>query len=304
MAAGTLIGLVGSVLILILIGLSCRLTGLLKRDDADVLNNVIIYLGMPALIFMAIRDADLSPRLLAIPLAAWAIVLVCLGLAFAVGRALRLGSTTFGAFLLVAALGNTGYLGYPLTLAIFGQGHLAKAVFYDVFGTALILMTLGLVIAARWGDAARGSKAIHELLTFPPLLAVLAGFVLRPVALPVPVNTVIGYLAGATVPLIMLSIGLSLDPGEIVKYRLPIAAVAAIKLVVAPLLALATARVTGLDPTNSGILVLQASMPAMTLSLVIGLRYKLDTEFIPAAIFVTTLLAAVTIPAWQLVARF
>lgn len=303
MAAGTLIGLIASVLLLILIGLALRLLGVLKREDADALNNVIVYLALPALIFTAIRNSQPSLKLLLFPALGWLIVLACMLLAFVAGRLLKLGRPTFGGFMLVAVLGNTGYLGYPLALAIFGQKQLVKAVFYDVFATALVLLTVGIVIAERMGDGARESKKAVEILSFPPLIAVALGFVLRPVALPAFVLQVIGYLAHATVPLIMLSIGVSLKPGHILDYRVPIAVTGLIKLLAAPLLALVAARVVGYGRIDAGILVLQASMPAMTLSFVIGQRYKLDTDFIPAAIFVTTALSAVTIPLWQLVAR-
>jgi len=302
MAAGTLIGLVASVLILILIGLALRLSGIMKREDADVLNNVIVYLALPALIFTAIRTSQPTVKLLILPACAWLIILICMGLAYGAGRLLKLEPATLGAFVITAGLGNTGYLGYPLALAIFGRNQLVKAVFYDVFGTALALLTVGILVAERFGAATRESKKVVEILTFPPLIAVTLGFALRPVMLPSFVSQVVGYLAHATVPLIMLSIGLSLKPGHIFDYKGPIAAAGIIKLLVAPLLALGIGRVAGLASPDSSILVLQASMPAMTLSFVVGQRYKLDTGYIPAVIFTTTLLSAVTIPAWQLIA--
>lgn len=300
MAAGTLIGLVASVLILILIGLTLRLLGVLAREDADVLNNIIVYLALPALIFTAIREATPTLGLLVFPAVAWLVALVCMGLAFVAGRALKLERPTFGGFLMVSALGNTGYLGYPLALAIFGGPLLVRAVFYDVFGTALVLLTVGLVVAERLGSGTRESKRILEILTFPPLIAVALSFTLRPVPLPEFVLKVIGYLAHATVPLIMLSIGLSLRPGKILEYKAPLVVAGVTKLLLAPALAVVAARVAGLSAVDAGIVVLQASMPAMTMSFVIGQRYKLDTDFIPAAIFVTTLVSAITIPAWQL----
>lgn len=303
MAAATLIGLVASVLVLILIGLALRLLGVLNREDADVLNNVIVYLALPALIFTAIRDSQFSTKILLFPALGWLIIFVCMALAYGIGRLLKLAPATLGAFVITAGLGNTGYLGYPLALAIFGQTHLVKAVFYDVFGTALILMTAGILIAEKFGADSGERGKVLGILTFPPLIAVALGLVLRPVALPGFISQVIGYLAHATVPLIMLSIGLSLKPGHIVDYRAPIAAAGVVKLLLAPLLALALARATGLPSPDGSILVLQASMPAMTLSFVIGQRYKLDTDYIPAVIFATTLMSAVTIPAWQLLAR-
>ncbi len=133
--------------------------------------------------------------------------------------------------------------------------------------------------------------------------AVALGFLFKFVPLPGFLSTVIDYLAKSTVPLIMLSIGVSLRPGHILDYKWPIAVAGVIKLLLAPALALAVARVAGFSAVDAGILILQASMPAMTLSFVIGQRYSLDTDFIPAAIFMTTAVSALTIPLWQLLAR-
>ncbi|RJQ55081.1 MAG: AEC family transporter [Actinobacteria bacterium] len=303
MEAATLVGLIASVLLLILIGLALRLLKVLTREDADVLNKIIVYLALPALIFTAIRQSEPTFALLLIPLLGWLIILAGFGVAFAAGRLMRLERRTFGGFLLVSALGNTGYLGYPLALAIFGQRQLVKAVFYDVFGTALALLTLGVYLATVYGEPAGGeTRRLVEIVTFPPLVAVALGFVLRPVPLPGFLLQVLDYLAGATVPLIMVAIGLSLRPGHIVEYKLPIAVTGIIKLGLAPLLALVAARLAGLPAVDAGILILQASMPVMTLSFVIGQRHRLNTDFIPAAIFVTTAAAALTIPLWQLLA--
>ena len=57
--------------------------------------------------------------------------------------------------MLVAALGNTGYLGYPIATTLFGDAGLVRAVFYDVFGTVGVLLTLGIVVAQRFGDERR-----------------------------------------------------------------------------------------------------------------------------------------------------
>jgi predicted permease len=48
--------------------------------------------------------------------------------------------------------------------------------------------------------------------------------------------------------------------------------------------------------------VLQAGMPSMMLTLVVGERFGLDTDFIASAIFVTTAASAVVLPLVQLLA--
>ena len=76
-------------------------------------------------------------------------------------------------------------------------------------------------------------------------------------------------------------------------------AAAAIKLLLLPVLAVGVATIMR-DRSILHLLALQAGMPSMMLSLVVGERFKLDTTFIAAAILLTTVACLVTIPLVQL----
>jgi len=256
---------------------------------------------MPALIFRAVFESRISLSLLKIPLVALAIAALSMGVAYIVGRFLHLKRPTFGAFLLVAAIGNTGYLGYPLTLQLFGIGNLVKAVFYDLSGTVVFTFTIGLLVAQRYGQGNGKVNIIKEVFTFPPLIGLLVALVVKGLGIGLPnfLTDTIGFLAGATIPLVMLTIGLSLELTEVRTYALAIAVVVLIKLVVAPIVAMLGGNILGMSGSDLGIMVLEASMPSFLLSLVVGLRYGLDTDFLPAAIVVTTMLSMITIPVWQ-----
>ena len=275
--------------------------GLLEKAHTLILNNIIIYLTMPALIFRAVFESRILLSLLKIPLVALAIAALSMGVAYIVGRFLHLKRPTFGAFLLVAAIGNTGYLGYPLTLQLCGIGNLVKAVFYDLSGTVVFTFTIGLLVAQRYGQGNGKVNIIKEVFTFPPLIGLLVALVVKGLGIGLPnfLTDTIGFLAGATIPLVMLTIGLSLELTEVRTYALAIAVVVLIKLVVAPIVAMLGGNILGMSGSDLGIMVLEASMPSFLLSLVVGLRYGLDTDFLPAAIVVTTMLSMITIPVWQ-----
>ena len=49
-----------TVLALVAIGVALRATGLLSFEDAKPLNTIIIYVGLPALVFQAVRGAELG----------------------------------------------------------------------------------------------------------------------------------------------------------------------------------------------------------------------------------------------------
>ncbi len=301
-----LINSVLSVLALISLGLLLRGVGLLKEDNGALLNKIIINVTMPALIVMAVLRSHPSLGYLLIPLVGLVAAAVCAGAAWGTGKALKMAPVLLGALFLASSIGNTGYLGYPLSQQLYGQTGLVKAFFYDTLGSMIFLMTAGLFFAQRYGDHGTKVNALKEIVTFPPLVSMAVAFALKVglgaagVALPVFIVRSLDYLAGATVPLIMISIGLQLHLGHVARYKMPILLTCVLKLGLAPLIALAVGKLMALPPSTLGVTVLQASMPPAMFTSVMGLRYKLDNEFLPSAIVVATALSLVTIPAIQL----
>ena len=290
----TLLALVG-------VGWLLRATRLLSSADSKPINRIIVYVGLPALIFRAVHPAELSLDLAGVAAIAWVALLVPLALAWLSCRALRLPSVVAGGFLLAASLGNTGYIGYPIALKLLGQDGLVHAIFSDVFGTVAALLLVGLPIAAEMGEHEGGRvNPLKELVTFPAVIALAVALALRSLPIPEPVSQGLETLANLVVPLIMISVGLSLEPRTIRPQAVPLSVVAALKLLVAPLIAFSVARVAGMDDQTTRLVTMQAGMPSMMLSLVIGLRFGLDTDFIASAILVTTALSALTIPLLQL----
>lgn len=305
--------------------------GVLERKDNEVLNRLIVYLALPALVFGGVYKSSLDARLLGITAVAWVTLLVTAALAYGAGRLLRLPAPTLGGFVIVCALGNTGYLGYPLTIALFGKEELVKAFFYDIFGTAVALLTLAMWVGRQLGEgelragaderaapaaasgapAARGAapasgalaETVRQIATFPALIAVVAGLALKPLAIPGFLLSAVEHLANLTVPLVMLTIGVSLEIRSMKEHPMALGLVAALKLAVAPALAWGLWVALKLPAEATPVVLLEASMPSMMLTYVVALKYRLDTSFVPTAIVLTTIASLVTVPLWQVALR-
>lgn len=304
MSVAALAVVIGRLLALVAVGVALRASGLLKAEDSRTINAIIVYVGLPALIFRTIQPARLGWDLAIVAAIAWIAGLVGFGLAFLVARALRLSRPAAGGLMLTSALGNTGYIGYPIALGLLGSTGLVRAVFYDVFGTVALLLTVGILVASAYGSSAEKPRLIREFLTFPPFIAVLVALALRPVPVPIVVSDWLDLLAKLVVPLIMISLGVSLRVRLVGRYLVPLTAVSAIKLVALPLVALAVGRVAlAGDPAVLRLVVLQASMPTMMLAVVFGARFRLDVDLIASAALVTTALAIVSIPLMQAFVR-
>ncbi len=168
---------------IVAVGAALRATGVLRREDSRPINALIIYVGLPAFIFRAVHGAELSPNLWGVVAVSWIVFAVMAGLSWLAARALKLPRPMAGAFIIATALGNTGYIGYPITQALLGGDALPEAIFSDVFGTVGALVFVGLLIAQRFGDNDEAHvNPLRELLTFPAVIALAAA--LDPASVP------------------------------------------------------------------------------------------------------------------------
>lgn len=294
---------IAKILALVGIGVALRLTGLLKREDVRVVNALIVYVALPALIFGAIWPAALTWELARVAGIAWGVTLAGLAAAWLAARVLKLPPAVAGSFILVSALGNTAYIGYALATTVLGPGTLPRAVFYDIFGTVAALLTAGIVVAANYGDHQEGRvNPLREFLTFPAVIALLLALLLKPVPIPAAVMAWLDVPAKMTVPLVMISVGLSLEWSAARERTSALATAAGLKLLLLPAVAAGIALALG-DGGSLRLVAMQASMPSMMLTLVIGERFRLDTRFMAAAILVSTAACAVTIPLVQALIR-
>jgi auxin efflux carrier (AEC) len=284
---------------LISIGYFSKQSGILKKEHTAVVNNVIIYFAMPALIFRAVHESHISIGLLMFPLVGNMVMFGNMALAYVAARAIKLQNSLLGAVVLVATIGNTGFLGYPLTIELFGMNNLVKSVFFDLFSTVLFMFTVGILVAGKFGKTNERVNVLKEVSTFPPLIAIFVAIILHGVSLPGFLDKAISFMAGAAIPLIMISIGLALEVSEVKNYKRELTIISLIKLIMAPIFALLISIAFGISKTDLAINLLEASMPTFLFSYIIGQRYGLDVDFIPAAVVVTTILSMVTIPIWQ-----
>jgi len=297
---GSLLGVIGAVLGYIALGVALRVGGLLTADDARPLNTLLIWVAMPALIFTTVRREAFDPGFVALPIIGWVVVLTGLALAWALARALRLEGPTAGAFILAAVFGNTAYVGYPVASAMLGDAGLVRAIFSDIFGNTLAVITIGTLVASRYGSGGVKVNALKELVTFPPFIALAAALALRSVPVPIQVTSWLEALGKVVVPVVMISVGLTLKPRALKGHLKPAGVLAVVKLVALPLTALAIGTAFVADAASVRIAVLEAGVPSMMFTMIMGLRFKLDMDFIASAILLTMIGAVVTIPVMQL----
>ncbi|TXI51040.1 MAG: AEC family transporter [Lysobacter sp.] len=287
-------------LALLALGYALRRSRALPENTAQTLNTVVLYVCLPAAVLRYVPRLTWSPDLLAIAAVPW---LLLPAIVFAVAlcaRVLRLRDDRRAVLLLTVALGNTSFLGYPLTRALIGEHALPYAVVYDQLGAFLMLSTFGLWVLARYGgDATPTARAmLVRILRFPPLWALILGATAMPAQPPAWIDEALRMLADALLPLAMLTVGLSVRFAMPRDELAPLGAGLTLKLVAVPAAAFALAPWLGLHGEIARTTVFEAAMPPMITAGALAIAHNLAPRLAAAMVGYGLLLSLLTLPWW------
>lgn len=196
-------------------------------------------------------------------------------------------------------VGNTSYLGYPITLAVVGTEYFAWALFYDLLGTTLGAYGLGVALGARFGGGVQNHWQIAKaILINPALWSFGFGLLFRQAAIPALVEFCLEKFAWCTIGLSLVLIGMRLSWLNS-WHSLPRAGISlGIKMLLVPLILGSTLPLFGLTGATAKVIVLQMAMPPAFATLVIAETFNLDRELAVTALAMGSMVLLVTLPIW------
>ena len=139
--------------------------------------------------------------------------------------------------------------------------------------------------------------SLISFLKTPLFPATIIALLLKNVPIhPVIIGT-LEYLAAGTVPLVMISIGLTLTTGPVRQYPLPILVAAMLKMAALPLFVYLLLPAVGVHTgVVRNVAILESAMPSAIFTGVIAARYGANGAFAAGAIFLMTLASVLVIP--------
>ncbi len=204
-----------------------------------------------------------------------------------------------GALILVAGLGNTAFIGYPMVLALRGSAGLSLAVIGDQTGCFTALAVGGVLVAGMYGGhTVRAGLLVRRIVLFPPFIALLVAIVAgRFGGWPSSIEALLAALAGTLTPLALFSVGLQQRWRLDTSHRAPLALGLVWKLLLAPLGCYALGIVSGAQGLVLVIGVLQAAMPPMISAAIMAEQSGLDGKLANAVLGFGILLSLASVPA-------
>lgn len=283
--------------LMMLLGFFLKYIGFLKQSDRDLLSNIVLYIMLPAMVFINLKKATISNDMLYLPVLGIALSILLLVPAYVYCKVRKYDERITWTILLAASLMNTGFIGFPVSLGVFGDAGFLNAVFFDL-STSVMVVSYGVVLAKKFGGDAR--EAVKSIVTFMPLWAVIFGLLFNALditSLGYVLDTILEYLAGATIPMIMLALGLSLDFRNVGENFTDSIVVSVIKLVISPLIVLVLLILLNIHGMVFNIAILEAGMSTAGNALVLAISYNLDKDLMGSLIFTNVVLSIVTLTA-------
>jgi predicted permease len=255
--------------------------------DGDFVSRLVMLIGSPCLIISTFTHADLDTALFA----HMALVAVC-GIAITAVvfvTVLRLSGMPLRVYLPPMLFPNCGNTGLPLSLFAFGKEGLALAL--------VIFMVMAVVQFALGPAIVGGGNPVKSLLRAPVVYAAIAAVVLlyTGFSLPVWAQNTVDLLGDISIPLMLLSLGVSLAQLHVTGMMRAIL-LSLLRLGVGAAAGFAVAGLFDLQGAARGVVIIQLSMPAAVFNYMLALRYGRDPNAVAGVVIVSTVLSFLLLP--------
>lgn len=281
----TLLPIVGPVMLCVLVGFVWKRLG--WAYDTAMVTQLVMRVGTPCLIIASLSRTPVSRDVLEHMLLVTMLLIVLMLVLGAV--AIVSVKQPVRSFLGALVFPNAGNMGLPVCLFAFGEEGLtlALAVFLVL---SVAHFTLGIALLS-------GRSVLREMVSNPIIYSIAAVVLMiyAQLTLPAWLQNTVGLLGDFTIPLMLLTLGVSLADMKVSSLGLGLYFALA-RLGIGVGAGWAVATLFGLQGVAKGVLILQASMPVAVFNYLFAMQYNRDPQIVAGAVMLSTLLSFALIP--------
>ena len=258
-----------------------------KDFNPIAVTKLVANIGLPCLIYDSLTRSNLTINIyFKIFLSAFLVLAIGFLFGYLLIKIFRLPSIKLTTPLMHP---NTGNMGIPLSLLAFGNEGLALAA-----GFASIVMVSHFTVNTAISS---GNYSFKKIILSPVLLSLIFSLIILFYKIEMPnfFNSITKILSGFVIPLVLLSLGISLSKINIKKLKIGFI-LGSFKLISGPFIGLLVVYLLKLDGNVAKVVILQASMPAAILTYLIAAQNNSYDQEIGTAVFVSTIGSAFSIP--------
>lgn len=303
-------GSVFSIVIMIIIGYALTHNKWLDDNNAKLFAKIVVNIALPTLMITNLMSNFDKEKLLVLGKGLF-VPFTSIALAYVIGKVtcylLKVPKGRRGIFLSIFFVSNTIFIGLPVNLALFGEESVPYVLLYYIANTTFF-WTIGVYEITKDSSTEPSSifskNSLKRILSPPFLGFVLAvALILLNVTLPKFILDTCKYLGNLTTPLSMMFIGHTIYSVDLskVKFTKEMFVLLLGRFVISPLLVLLLTYPFPLPSSlMRSVFIVQAAMPAMTNTAIIGKAYDSDYEYAAVMITITTILSLIIIPIYKL----
>jgi len=253
----------------------------------EFVTRLVFNIGTPALIIASLSSAEIDAGSVGRTMLAAALVMIAM--AAATPLMARLLGRDWRVILAPMMYPNTGNMGLPVVLYAFGSAGFAFGITVMVT-VSLFQFTVGSVMASQ-------GNALKTLARTPTVYAIVfsLGLLLTDTSLPRWLDNSVDLISGLTVPLMLITLGVSLASIQIRSLKSGVG-FSLVRIPVAAGLAWGIGALLGLPPLAQSILVLQMSMPVAVFNYLFAQKASREPAYVASLVFCSTLMALFYLP--------
>lgn len=265
--------------------------GWARRGQAyptDFVARVVMSIGTPCLVLSTLSKTALDPKAFSTMALACMLSMVAMGcIGVLISRAL---SINWHVLVPAFMFPNTGNMGLPISLYAFGEHGLALAVAFFLT-LSIVQFTVGIALAG-------GATSLRELVKNPIVisLALAMPVIFFDLELPRWLANTVDLLGGMTIPLMLLTLGVSLASIRLQHVGNGLL-LGGSRILIGAAIGWGLGVLLDLEPLARAVLVVQSSMPVAVFNYLMAVRANRSPEQVANLVMCSTALSFVVLPA-------
>ena len=289
----TLIAVV-SIYLFILIGFIAKK---IFKDDIDERTLIIIsiYFLQPILTFWGLTRAPIDYNLIFTPFLYFIIITIVLIILLFLGRFLFDDVKDRSIFIATSLIGNTGNLGIPMGIALFGESSVPYTSIINI-ANIFFIYTVGIYFFAKSSYSFKDS--LIQMVKIPILWFAIIALIFNYTQYQIhpQIDIVLQMGAYATIVLQLIIFGVYLSKTKISSHNYKLSIwVSFIKLIFVPIVGIGVVLIVGLPNEIASILIISLLVPLAVNNVNIASLYNCKPYDVTAVVFVSTVLFLILI---------
>ncbi|MGN0406470.1 MAG: AEC family transporter [Bariatricus sp.] len=287
--------------IYMLIGFICCKKRFLDNAASEKISWLVLNISNPCMILSSAVNSDGSIRgkellmTVGIAVGVYAFMLV---LSHVLPVLLGIPKHDRGIYSLMTVFNNIGFMGFPVIVAMYGEGALLYASVFTLLYN-LLFYTYGIQLVSEEGNSIGNHLKLRQIINTGIIASVIA-VVLYLMEIPTPefFKTTVKGLSNLAAPLSMIVIGISLAGIRLKELFLDVKMLvfSFIKLLVIPIAGVYVIRLIVSNEVILGVCMVMLATPAGSMTAMLAQQYHKNYEMTAKGVALTTILSVITMP--------